>query len=147
MSRLVTLSVLGAALLLSACVAAGAALAPPPADARIARIGIVRVEPAFGGQAFGAVGAYERVIARAHGELDPAAGVDASIQDIGLAPRTAGRVPYVADLELLRPYVPETGKIVRSRITGTNARYQRKLSTAIKRARFLALLPYSDSHQ
>jgi small subunit ribosomal protein S18 len=51
------------------------------------------------------------------------------------------------DLELLRPYISETGKIVPSRITGTNARYQRQLATAIKRARFLALLPYSDSHQ
>lgn len=51
------------------------------------------------------------------------------------------------DLELLRPYVSETGKIVPSRITGTNARYQRQLATAIKRARFLALLPFSDSHQ
>lgn len=51
------------------------------------------------------------------------------------------------DLELLRPYVSETGKIVPSRITGTNARYQRQLATAIKRARFLALLPYSDSHR
>lgn len=51
------------------------------------------------------------------------------------------------DLELLRPYVSETGKIVPSRITGTNARYQRQLATAIKRARFLALLPYSDSHK
>lgn len=51
------------------------------------------------------------------------------------------------DLELLRPYVSETGKIVPSRITGTNARYQRQLATAIKRARFLALLPFSDSHK
>jgi small subunit ribosomal protein S18 len=42
--------------------------------------------------------------------------------------------------------VSETGKIVPSRITGTKARYQRQLSTAIKRARFLALLPYTDSH-
>ena len=51
------------------------------------------------------------------------------------------------DLDLLRPYVSETGKIVPSRITGTNARYQRQLATAVKRARFLALLPYCDSHQ
>ena len=50
------------------------------------------------------------------------------------------------DLETLKAYVTETGKIVPSRITGTKARYQRQLSTAIKRARFLALLPYSDSH-
>ena len=50
------------------------------------------------------------------------------------------------DLETLRAYVSETGKIVPSRITGTKARYQRQLATAVKRARYLALLPYSDAH-
>jgi small subunit ribosomal protein S18 len=50
------------------------------------------------------------------------------------------------DLETLRAYVTETGKIVPSRITGTKARYQRQLSTAVKWARFLALLPYTDKH-
>lgn len=50
------------------------------------------------------------------------------------------------DLNTLKSYVSETGKIVPSRVSGTNARYQRQLSTAIKRARYLALLPYSDSH-
>ncbi len=50
------------------------------------------------------------------------------------------------DLETLKAYITETGKIVPSRITGTKARYQRQLSTAIKRARYLALLPYSDQH-
>ena len=50
------------------------------------------------------------------------------------------------DLNLLKAYVSETGKIVPSRITGTKARYQRQLSDAIKRARHLALLPYTDSH-
>ena len=50
------------------------------------------------------------------------------------------------DLELLKGYITETGKIVPSRITGTKARYQRQLATAVKRARFLALLPYTDSH-
>ena len=50
------------------------------------------------------------------------------------------------DLDTLKAYVSETGKIVPSRITGTNAKYQRQLSTAIKRARFLALLPYTDGH-
>ena len=50
------------------------------------------------------------------------------------------------DLNLLKQYVGESGKIVPSRITGTKARYQRQLATAVKRARFLALLPYSDSH-
>jgi small subunit ribosomal protein S18 len=51
------------------------------------------------------------------------------------------------DLELLKQYISETGKIVPSRITGTSARYQRQLAIAIKRARFLALLPYTDSHK
>ena len=50
------------------------------------------------------------------------------------------------DLSLLKAYVTETGKIVQSRITGTKAHYQRQLSTAVKRARFLALLPYTDRH-
>ncbi|OPX56164.1 SSU ribosomal protein S18P [Oceanospirillum multiglobuliferum] len=51
------------------------------------------------------------------------------------------------DIEILKSYITETGKIVPSRITGTKARYQRQLATAIKRARYLALLPYTDSHQ
>ena len=48
------------------------------------------------------------------------------------------------DLETLRNYITETGKIVPSRITGTKAIYQRQLATAVKRARFLALLPFTD---
>jgi len=51
------------------------------------------------------------------------------------------------DLVTLRQYITETGKIVPSRITGTSARYQRQLAVAIKRARYLALLPYTDAHQ
>ena len=51
------------------------------------------------------------------------------------------------DISLLKNYITESGKIVPSRITGTSAKYQRQLSTAIKRARFLALLPYTDSHK
>jgi small subunit ribosomal protein S18 len=50
------------------------------------------------------------------------------------------------DLVTLKGYVSETGKIVPSRITGTKAHYQRQLATAIKRARYLALLPYCDRH-
>ena len=50
------------------------------------------------------------------------------------------------DLATLKQYVTETGKIVPSRITGTKAFYQRQLSSAIKRARYLALLPYTDQH-
>ena len=50
------------------------------------------------------------------------------------------------DLNLLKAFVSESGKIVPSRITGTKARYQRQLAQAVKRARFLALLPYTDRH-
>lgn len=50
------------------------------------------------------------------------------------------------DLATLKQYITETGKIVPSRITGTKAFYQRQLSSAIKRARYLALLPYTDQH-
>ena len=50
------------------------------------------------------------------------------------------------DLDTLKQYVSETGKIVPSRITGTKAKYQRQLATAVKRARCLALLPYTDAH-
>jgi len=50
------------------------------------------------------------------------------------------------DLSVLKTDTTETGKIVPSRITGTKSFYHRQLSTAIKRARFLALLPYTDQH-
>ncbi len=50
------------------------------------------------------------------------------------------------DIDILKDFVQENGKIMPARITGTKARYQRQLDTAIKRARFLALLPYTDLH-
>lgn len=50
------------------------------------------------------------------------------------------------DIGLLRKFITESGKIVPSRITGTKARYQRRLATTIKLARYLALLPYCDKH-
>jgi small subunit ribosomal protein S18 len=50
------------------------------------------------------------------------------------------------DLNTLKNYVSESGKIIPSRISGTKTRYQRQLTTAIKRARYLALIPYSDAH-
>ena len=50
------------------------------------------------------------------------------------------------DLATLKNYVTETGKIVPSRITGTRSFYQRQLAQAVKRARYLALLPYTDQH-
>ena len=48
------------------------------------------------------------------------------------------------DIDILRRYVPERGKITPRRVTGTCAFHQRKLSIAIKRARLLALLPYVE---
>jgi len=50
------------------------------------------------------------------------------------------------DINLLKDFINENGKIIPARITGTKARYQRQLSIAVKRARFLALLPYTDLH-
>jgi small subunit ribosomal protein S18 len=51
------------------------------------------------------------------------------------------------DVDVLRDFIAENGKIIPARLTGTRAIYQRQLTTAIKRARFLALLPYSDQHK
>ncbi len=61
---------------------------------------------------------------------------------------TAERVIEIdyKDTVTLKNYVTESGKIVPSRITGTRAKYQRQLARAIKRARYLALLPYTDLH-
>ena len=50
------------------------------------------------------------------------------------------------DVDLLKDFITENAKIMPARITGTKARYQRQLTTAVKRARFLALLPYTDLH-
>jgi Alpha/beta hydrolase domain len=75
-----------------------------PVEARITRIEIKRIEPAFGGAAFGTVGAYERLVGRAHGEVDPNNRRNAIIQDIELAPKSArGMVEYATDVEILRP--------------------------------------------
>ena len=51
------------------------------------------------------------------------------------------------DIDVLKEYIQENAKIMPARLTGTKAGYQRQLSTAIKRARFLALLPYTDNHK
>ncbi len=51
------------------------------------------------------------------------------------------------DVDTLRNYITDTGKIAPSRLTATSAKYQRQLATAIKRARFLALMPYTDRHK
>ena len=83
-----------------------------------------------------------------------AKGKDAKGQNRGLFRRrkfcrfTAEKMEWIdyKDVELLKDFVNETGKIIPARITGTSAGYQRQLSDAIKRARFLALLPYTDLH-
>lgn len=51
------------------------------------------------------------------------------------------------DIDTLRDFISENGKIIPARLTGTRAIYQRQLNTAIKRARFLALLPFTDQHK
>ncbi|BCL75445.1 30S ribosomal protein S18 [Jeongeupia sp. HS-3] len=50
------------------------------------------------------------------------------------------------DIAILKDFIAENGKIIPARITGTKAKYQRQLSTAIKRARLLSLLPFTDLH-
>jgi small subunit ribosomal protein S18 len=60
--------------------------------------------------------------------------------------RTESDIDY-KDLDTLRQFIGETGKIVPSRITGTSARFQRILAREVKRARYLALLPYTDQHK
>ena len=51
------------------------------------------------------------------------------------------------DVEILKDFIAENARIMPARITGTKTDYQRQLSTAIKRARFLALMPFTDLHQ
>ena len=62
---------------------------------------------------------------------------------------TVNNIDYVdyKNVNLLEKFITDTGKIVPSRITGTRAKFQRQLASAIKRARFLALLPYCDAHK
>ena len=61
---------------------------------------------------------------------------------------TAEKVEWIdyKDIDVLKDFINENGKIIPARITGTKAGYQRQLSDAIKRARYLALLPYTDLH-
>ncbi len=61
---------------------------------------------------------------------------------------TAEKIEWIdyKDVDLLKEFITETGKVIPARLTGTKAKYQRQLSVAIKRARFLALLPYTDNH-
>ncbi|MBL6903029.1 MAG: 30S ribosomal protein S18 [SAR86 cluster bacterium] len=51
------------------------------------------------------------------------------------------------NIDVLKQFITETGKIVPARVTGISASNQRKVTKSIKIARFLALLPYTDIHQ
>ena len=89
-------------LLLLGCVALIAATAS--AQARVTRIEITRQEPFAAGQTFGSVGAYEKVVGRFRGELDPKRPLNAAIVDLDKAPRNArGMVEYSADFYILKP--------------------------------------------
>ena len=57
---------------------------------------------------------------------------------------TKNKIEYIdyKDVELLKKFISANGKITPRRVTGTSAKYQRMLTTSIKRARQMALLPY-----
>ena len=81
------------------------------ASARITRIEITQIEsPAFGGASFGEVGAYEKLIGRAFGEVDPRDPANRDITDLALAPKNArGMVEYDTGIMILRPIDPARG--------------------------------------
>lgn len=51
------------------------------------------------------------------------------------------------DVDSMRDFLAENGKIIPARLTGTRAIFQRQVNTAVKRLRFLAMLPYTDQHK
>jgi hypothetical protein len=74
------------------------------ADARITKLVVTTRAPTFGGTTFGSVGAYEKIIGRAYGEVDPNDPRNATITDLALAPRNAaGMVEYSTAVYLLKP--------------------------------------------
>ena len=91
-------------LLLLGCASLALIAATASAQARVTRIEITKQEPFAAGQAFGNVGAYEKVVGRFHGELDPKSPLNAVIVDLDKAPRNArGMVEYSADFYILKP--------------------------------------------
>jgi small subunit ribosomal protein S18 len=61
---------------------------------------------------------------------------------------TAEKIEWVdyKAIDILKDFINENGRLIPARITGTSAGYQRQLSVAVKRARFLALMPFTDLH-
>src|SRR5262249_4313118 len=90
------------ALQLSFALAAATVVSAPVTDARIVRLEILTVEsPTFGGMSFENVGTYEKIFARAYGEVDPSDRRNALITDINLTPRNAnGMVEYSTDVHI-----------------------------------------------
>ena len=86
-----------------------------------------------------------RARARARTRAAGAGSCSAAGSSAASPPRGIKQIDY-KDIGILKDFINENGKIIPARITGTKARYQRQLSVAIKRARFLALLPYTDLH-
>src|SRR5918992_3458286 len=86
-------------------------LAPISTEARITRIEFTKVEqPTFEGATFGDVGAFEKLVGRAWGEVDPEDPLNAIIQDIELAPRNErGMVEYSTDIFILKPMDMSSG--------------------------------------
>jgi hypothetical protein len=91
--------------------AVSAQQASPPLS-RIDWLEIKSRTDAFGGTSFGATGAYEAIIAVAHGKLDPTAPENAGIVDLDKAPRDNGLVNYDTDVVILRPKEPATARRV-----------------------------------
>jgi hypothetical protein len=92
------------------CLALASFLTVSIAEARVTRIEIMRKEPFADSQIFGAVGAYEKVVGRFLGELDPTQPLNAMIVDFDRAPRNArGNVEYSADFYILKPTDLEKG--------------------------------------
>jgi hypothetical protein len=90
--------------LMVGCAGLALVAATASAEARVTRIEITKQEPFAAGQTFGSTGAYEKVIGRFHGELDPKSPLNAGIVDLDKAPRNArGMVEYSADFYILKP--------------------------------------------
>src|SRR5476651_2142940 len=87
-----------------ALAAAGSLVAATDAGARITKLQIISTTPAYNGVAIGAVGAYERIVGKAFGEVSPTDSHNNMIVDVGLAPRNAnGNVEYSFDFYILKP--------------------------------------------
>ncbi len=96
--------------LVRALLVVSVALAPAVVHAEVTRLEIVRREVVLNGQAFGAAGAYEKLVGRVHFALDPRTPQNHGIVDLALAPRNAqGSVEFSADFYLLKPVDPGRG--------------------------------------